>query len=139
MSVENIDAVSPSGGFLEQTGNISETSEKARKEEQEDSPQAVASTPVAVTASEVPAPIESEDPLNARMTGWADKLDENALLSAFTLDDVPFLAFILAVSSSSLSTRGHTDRLSGTAAGEYHTSHRTARGGRSAVRSLRHH
>ena len=118
MSVENIDAVSPSGSFPDRKENMNETCEKVEQEEQKGSPQAVSSIPI-VMGSELSAPIESENPIRAQRMEWIDNMKGNELLRMFTLDDVPFLASLLAVSSLSSSTRGHTDRPSGTSAGEY--------------------
>ena len=118
MSVENIDSASPSGGFPEQKETTNNTCKKADKEEREASPQAVASAP-SVMAAEFSVPTESKTPIRAETMEWIDNLNENELMRMFTLDDVPFLASFLAVSSWSSSSRGHTDRPSGTSVGEY--------------------
>jgi len=119
MSVENIDAaVSPSGGFPDQKENMNDVCENAEKEEQGGCPQAAASIP-SVMAGELSAPIEeseSEKGIRSQKMEWIDNLKENEVLRMFTLEDVPFLASLLAVSSLSSTTRGHMDRPSGTSA-----------------------
>lgn len=78
----------------------------------------IESVPPAVMGHELTADQGEKNPNQTDMMTWMDGLNENQLFAAFTMEDVPFLASILAVSSWSLAARGQTDRLSGALLGE---------------------
>ena len=117
MSVESIDSGTATGGFPEQKENMNDSCEKQQEHESStvsSTQQTLSTTPAVVKLSEISAPREAGKSARTELLAWANKLDEDELSSLFTIEDVPFLASILALSSwsSSSSLKGQTDRSS---------------------------
>ena len=100
--------------------------ERAKEEKEENPPppspavacNSIESVPPAVMGHELAADQGEKNPNQTDMMTWMDGLNENQLFAAFTMQDVPFLASLLAVSSWSLAAKGQTDRSSGASVGE---------------------
>ena len=118
MSVDNVELTAAAGGFPESKDNMCEECVKEEKEETTVPPGSIESV-TTVMGSEFSADSEPENPSQTASMAWMDALTEMELLSLFTLDDVPFLASVLAVSSWSTLAKGQTDRSSGASFGEY--------------------
>ena len=137
MSVENIDSETATGGFPEQTENMSATCKEKEKEEpsvsskEEEEAIIMPTTAAPAVLAESAATAESKNSLPSDVMAWVDSMQDEELLRVFTIDDMPFLATLLALSPwSSLSANEQTDRPSGLSVGEYWNPRRH----RSAVR-----
>ena len=130
MSVENIDSETATGGFPEQTENMSATCKEKEKEEpsvssEEEEEAIIMPTTVApavgvMRMAESAATAESKNSLPSDVMAWVDSMQDEELLRVFTIDDMPFLATLLALSPwSSLAANEQTDRPSGLSVGEY--------------------
>lgn len=122
MSVENVDSGSAAAGFPDRRDNMREGGVKNEKQETPVSSNSneTASSPAMMDA-EFSSETQSINPNETDITAWMSGLTENELLSVFSIDDLPFLASILAISSwsSSAAVKGQADRSFGGRAGEY--------------------
>ena len=118
MSVENLDSGSATSGFTEGRENMADERLKDEKEETEVSSNSLESisSPLMV-GSDLTADSGPQNQQKADAVAWVNNMSEDDLLAVFTLDDLPFLASILAVSSWSPQARGQADRSSAASSG----------------------
>lgn len=122
MSVENLPSVPTTSGIPSKEEVSTVVSEKEEIMESQVSPNSVASIPSSASADFAAPDNPKKEVLDdARLR--PKTLTEDELLGVFTLEDLPFLATILALFSWSTSAgSGQADRSSGGAVGEYRRS-----------------